>query len=90
MQELLQCASVERRCNACGGTYRITLYEMLMEHRTHAESPPVRRCSICSLEERPAMWTIPAPLLDDLERAWEAVRAAADDAGVDLKLGTAA
>lgn len=88
MQNLLQYAYVEKRCNQCGGSYHITLYEMLMEHRANDEGPAARGCSVCSLEARQVMWTIPAGLLEELETAWEAVRAAAEEAHAGLKLGT--
>lgn len=85
MSNLLRCAYVERPCHACGGSFRVTLHEMLMEHRVNREWESTRKCSVCSLENRQLMWVVPPELLENLERAWQDTLEAAEKAGVELQ-----
>ncbi len=87
MENLLQHAYVEQRCNACGGSYRVSLYDALAEHRVQGDWQSGRNCSLCSVQELPALSAIPAELLEGLNEAWERVVRAADQAHLDLKVG---
>lgn len=84
---LLRYAYVERRCNACGGSYRVTLEEMLKEHQVQSEWRSTRPCSVCSIENRPLMSAIPSELIADLSQAWERVAHAAEKVQFDLRVG---
>ena len=86
MNSLLRCAYIERYCNVCGKTFRVTLLEILMEHRVHKEWDAPRHCSVCSLENRQIMWAIPENLIEDLDQAWQKVAEAAGKAGVNLQV----
>ena len=84
---LLRYAYIEQPCNACGGSYRVSLQEILMEHRLHDEWQPARPCGTCSLESRQLMWRIPPELVESLGAAWERVAQAAEDVQLGLKVG---
>lgn len=86
MNSLLRCAYIERFCNVCGKTFRVTLLEILMEHQVQHEWDAPRHCSVCSLENRQVMWAIPESLIENLNRAWEEVAEAAKKAGIELQV----
>ena len=87
MENLLQHAYVEQHCNACGGSYRVTLYDALAERRVQEEWQSGRNCSLCSVPDSPAVSAIPAELVENLNDAWEEVVRAAAAARVDLQVG---
>lgn len=88
MTNLLQLAYVETPCNSCGGTYRVTLYDMLMEHRLQDEWVPGRPpCTVCSTENQPLMSEISPDLIRNLNVAWEQLSSAAMESKVDLRVG---
>ncbi len=87
MNSLLALAFFERRCNACGGSFRVTLQGILMEHEVNREWKSPHPCSVCSLENRQAMWAIPIAFIEDLNRAWNEVASAAERVGVELQVG---
>ena len=87
MNSLLSCAFFEQRCNACGGSFRVSLQQVLMEHRVNHEWQSPHPCSVCSIENRQAMWAIPVTVIEELERAWERVASAAERAGIPLVVG---
>ena len=87
MDSLLRYAYIEQYCNACGGSYRVTLYEALIEHRVQREWESGRRCSHCAVEASSLFASVPAELIEDLDASWERVAGAAAGAGLDLKAG---
>jgi len=87
MDSLLRYAYIEQRCNACGGSYRVTLYEALVEHQVQREWRSGRHCELCSMPDSLLVSAIPADLLDDLNAAWEQAVCGAMEAGVELKVG---
>jgi len=87
MTSLLEHAFVENRCNECGGSYRVTLYDALMEHQVQREWQPVRPCSACSGVTSALATVVPEARLEALNHAWQQVAQAAADAGLDLRLG---
>lgn len=84
---LLLHAFVDEKCNACGHSYRVTLHELLMEHRLHDEWVSPRPCGTCSAETRPLMRALPAPLLENLCEAWERLVEAAETNEISLQTG---
>lgn len=87
MDSLLRCAYIEEYCHACGGAYRVTLYDMLLEHKVSREWQSPRPCSVCSVESLEYMSLIPETLLVGLDEAWTAIAAAASGAELELKIG---
>lgn len=87
MDNLLRQVYINRRCNACGGTFRVTLHDALMENRVQREWQPARPCSVCSADSGPLRSAVPAEALEGLESAWENVRRAAEEAGLELQFG---
>jgi hypothetical protein len=86
MNSLLRCAYIEERCNSCGGNYRVTLYDMLLEHNVGREWQSPRPCSVCSVESLQYMALIPEALLRRLDRAWTGIAQTATEAGFELKV----
>ncbi len=87
MDNLLRYAHVAEPCNACGGQFITTLLDVLMEHRVRKEWTPPRPCSACAGNSSPFAATINPKLLEQLDRAWQAVRAEAESAGYELVVG---
>ncbi len=87
MDSLLRYAYIEQPCNACGGCYRVTLYEAFAEQQVQREWHSGRQCEICSTPYSPLVTAISAELADNLNAAWEQVAQAAREAGLDLKVG---
>lgn len=84
---LLRHAFVDQHCNACGDSYRVTLHDLLMEHRLHREWISPRPCGQCSAETRPLMQAVPASLLEQLNTAWEHIAEAARSNEIPLQTG---
>lgn len=87
MDNLLRYGYVEEPCNACGAQFATTLLDALMEHRVQKEWTPPRPCSVCAGNSSPFAATISPELLEQLDRAWQAVRDEAKNAGYELMLG---
>ena len=87
MDSLLKYASVEQNCNACGGSYTVTLLDALMQHRVKDEWQSPRPCAACAGASSDFAQAIPAELLEQLEDAWLAVRDSARAKGFVLNFG---
>ncbi len=61
----------KRRCNACGGAYAVTLYDVLQEKRIQREWRSPRPPRGCHANFDSLVSEIPAELLDDVDRAWQ-------------------
>lgn len=79
MTNLLQAASFERRCPVCGGTYRVSLYDILQQHRLGAQwesaRPPHQ-------EELVLPAAVPVVELEELAQAWDRVAAELHEKGL--------
>ncbi len=78
---------MEQRCAHCGDRYRVTLYDVLFEHRVQQEWQPMRPCSSCAVENTFLLDAIPEDALHQIEEAWGQVVEAARRKGIDLRLG---
>lgn len=87
MDSLLRYAYIEQRCNACGGSYRVTLYEAHAEHQVQRTWRSARHCEVCSTPDSPLVTRIPPELVDNLHAAWERILEVAREAGLELKVG---
>lgn len=87
MSSILSYAYIEQQCNACGGSYRVTLYEALAAHQVEREWQSSRHCDLCSMPASLLVTAIPAELVENLNAAWEQVAQSARDAGLDLRVG---
>jgi hypothetical protein len=88
MDSLLRYAYYERRCNACGGTYRVTLLDALMEGEVGEDWRSPRHCEQCSIAATPMVsGAVPHELLKNLGAAWELVANASREAHLDLRVG---
>jgi hypothetical protein len=88
MDNLLQAALVDEHCNACGDTYRVTLYDLLQEYRLQREWRPGRpTCAACSMAHSSLMTAIPEDAVEALSAAWERIAEAARAGGLDLRTG---
>lgn len=83
---LLRHAFIEQHCNECGDSYRVTLYDLLLEHRIHREWVSPRPCNVCTApESRPLLRGLSAPLLEELQGAWEQLAETAAANGLELE-----
>jgi hypothetical protein len=73
MDNLLRHAYVEQPCATCGESYRVTLYDVLLEHRVRQEWHPQRPCSSCAVENTFLLGAIPTSALDQIDRAWSEI-----------------
>lgn len=87
MESLLRYAFIEQRCNVCGHQYPVTLLETLMEQRLLREWHSPRHCAQCEAAASPLVDSVPADVLETLERAWESASAAVTNAGFELQTG---
>jgi len=85
--DLLLAAYVDQHCHECGGSYRVTLYDLLAEHRLLKEWVPARSCTACSTDLFLLLQSIPESALASLEQAWREVVQAAETSGVALRVG---
>lgn len=90
MDSILQLASITRPCNSCGGTFTVTLYDIVIERRLQQEWRPARMCSSCSVEDTFLLNTLPVEALENIAGEWERVAAAAQEKGIDIQLGQSA
>lgn len=89
MDNLLQAAFVDEHCNACGASYRVSLYDLLQEYRLQREWHPGRpTCAACSLTHSSLMAAVPEADVEALASAWERVAQGARNAGITLRVGT--
>ena len=88
MDSLLRYAYVEERCNACGGTFRVTLYDALMTQQVYSDWEPGRPCSTCSVSQSALATTLPSDLLESIDAAWQRIAEIAQDAELNLRVGT--
>ncbi len=87
MESILNQAFVERPCHNCGGRYRVTLYDVLQEHRLRQEWSPVRSCSSCAVDNHFLLDSFPADALRAIDEYWEKVAQAARDHEIELRVG---
>lgn len=74
MDNILRHAFVRRRCNECGGSYNVTLYDVLQEQRVLDEWHSARpSCPSCSREFDQMVHQIPRASLETLASAWKDV-----------------
>jgi hypothetical protein len=82
---LLQAASIDRRCPVCGGIYRVTLYDVLQQHRLSAEWQSARPTH---LEQPPVAAAVPVAELEQLAQAWDALAASLKTKGLEFNIAT--
>jgi hypothetical protein len=87
MDNILQLASIARPCNSCGGTFTVTLHDIVMERRLQQDWSPARACSSCSVEDTFLLNTLPVEALENIAVEWERVAEVARGKGVDIQLG---
>jgi hypothetical protein len=86
MDSILTRAYVERPCNHCGGTLRVSLYDVLSEYRLSAEVNAARPCSSCSVENTFLLGHLPEDALTQIQAAWEILAEAAEGSGIEIQL----
>jgi hypothetical protein len=86
MSSLLACAYLLQRCNNCGGEYRISLQDLLVERAVQREYTPRFGCSFCTAENVQLMRAIPESLLATVDRSWNEILRVAEAAGLELHL----
>jgi len=69
MERLLDHVFVSRRCNACGGSYDVTLFDVLRAQRLEEEWNP--RCKECAPQFDSLLRQLPREQLEAVSRAWE-------------------
>lgn len=84
--DVLLAAHIHQRCHECGGSYRVTLHDLLAEHRLLKEWSPARSCSACSTDFYLLLQSIPQKAIESLDEAWRDVVRAAEDSGLTLQL----
>ena len=88
MDSILRYAYFERKCPACGGSYALTMLDIVNEYQVRREwqsgRPP---CSVCSFESRQLLTALPEQVVTNFAQVWaELVRASAA-AGLELHVG---
>ena len=84
--DLLPTVHVDQHCHECGGSYQVTLYDLLAEHRLLSEWSPARSCTACSTDFYLLLQAIPESVIASLEQAWQEVVQAAEAAGIALRM----
>jgi hypothetical protein len=88
MESILQYAYFERTCPACGGSFALTMLDIVNEYQVHREWQPGRPpCSICAFESRGLLTALPEPVVANLAQAWAEVVRASATAGLELHVG---
>jgi hypothetical protein len=59
------------RCNVCGNTYPVTLYDIFREQQLAEQWQSVRPCRECDEHRQRLVATVPAPELAAVMEAWE-------------------
>lgn len=88
MENPLTSVYFEERCNACGSSYPINLYEIYREQRLDAEWHSARPCETCSRQRERLVESIPAQELTDLVQAWEKLATALEARGLSFTVGS--
>ena len=83
MTNLLQAASIDQRCPVCGGIYRVTLYDVLQQHRLSKEWQSPRPAH---LEPAPVAAAVPVPELEELAQAWDRLAAVIKAKSLDFHI----
>ncbi|MCK9519874.1 MAG: hypothetical protein M0R74_12755 [Dehalococcoidia bacterium] len=87
MDNILRHAFVKRHCNECGGSYNVTLYDVLQEQRVLDEWQSGRpSCAGCSRELDQMVHQIPRESLESLAAAWDAVTQKLEQHSVEIEL----
>jgi hypothetical protein len=83
---LLQAASFKQNCPVCGGAYRVTLYDILQQHRLGEQWQSARPPHG---EGSPLAAAVPAAELGALAQAWDAVAASLAAKSLDFDIALA-
>lgn len=75
MDHILKAAYFEHRCNACGGTYRVSLHDLLESKRLGSEWVSARPADACHAGFDSAAAAVPQDLLEAVDRAWNELAA---------------
>ena len=59
------------RCNVCGNTYPVTLYDIFREQQLAEQWQSVRPCRECDEHRQRLVAAVPAPELAAVMEAWE-------------------
>lgn len=71
MERLLDHVLVTRRCNACGGNYHVTLFDILRAQQATSEWKP--RCEGCAPQLDSLVRQLPRERLEAVSEAWVAL-----------------
>jgi hypothetical protein len=88
MQRLLSQTYLEERCNVCGETYPLTLYEILLEQRASAQWQSPRPDGATGVGYNRAAAVVPAEQLEAVAAAWEQLLLTLAEKGLTVQIGT--
>lgn len=88
MENPLTSVYFQERCNACGSSYPINLYEIYREQKLDAEWRSARPCESCTRQRERLVESIPAQELADLAQAWEKLATALEARGLNYAIGS--
>ncbi len=72
MESILRHAVIRRPCNECGGSYFVSLHDVLLEHRVLDEWQSSRpSCGACRREFDQLVHQVPRETLESLAAAWD-------------------
>jgi hypothetical protein len=87
MEHPLSSVYFTERCNACGGTYPVTLYGIYLRQHLDEQWQSARSCDTCSVRQERLVAAVPAQELADLVHAWENLAAALQARGLTYAVG---
>ena len=88
VKRLLSDVYLLQRCNVCGETYPLTLYEILLEQRANAQWQSPRPHGESGVGYNSVLGTVPQEELEALATAWDHLFATLDAKGLTLHIGT--
>lgn len=88
LKRLLSDVYLEHRCNVCGESYPLTLYEILLEQRAQQEWQSPRPHGETGVGFDSVLQAVPADQLETIAAAWERLLTTLDEKGMTVQIGT--
>lgn len=87
-KRLLSDVYLEQRCNVCGHTYPLTLYEILLEQRANTQWQSPRPHGETGVGYNSVLSAVPQDELEALATAWDHLLTTLEAKGLTPQIGT--
>jgi hypothetical protein len=88
LKRLLSHAYFEERCNVCGESYPLTLYEILLQQRAQRQWQSPRPHGEAGVGFDSTLQGVPTDQLEAIAAAWERLVTTLDEKGMTVQIGT--